>query len=502
MTATTVRPETAVKRPAIRVEYRPHPARAFLQRQAPRNIMRHCIRDAWRTGVLVASDLIVYAVLHRAVSGVRVGVLGEWLAEWTQLLFPSGFLGGWRFALALILSMLIVGAYGQGDKRRDKGRVLAGVALAGLLALYGSFWQNPSIRVCVQYLCTIAAFGTAMALSRTAIDWTVTWVRGRVGGDRTILVVREGADWREVAGLVQRSREFLFVGTLRLASQSDNGKRGELLKLGDVIQEHHADTVLLWGDLSEAEFEFAVDIAMASGCCLISQRSTAPAAGINPRALWIGGKPLVRLTNPSVRAWQLAAKRLLDITVAMIGLAVLSPVLAAIAVAVKVGSPGPVFSAQTRLSVSARTFKCYRFRSTRGGRGQALRSDVRATWIGRLLLRTGMDEWPQLVNVFRGDMSLVGPRPIMPQELAHYGWDAQLILSRKPGLTGPWAVGPRSEIGHREEVRAELAYLRNWNLLTDLWILARAIPAMLCRRGPFGESVSGNPELAAPMDVP
>jgi exopolysaccharide biosynthesis polyprenyl glycosylphosphotransferase len=497
MTATTVRPETAVKRPAIRVEYRPHPARAFLQRQAPRNIMRHCMRDAWRTGVLVASDLMVYAVLHRAVSGVRAGVLGERLAEWTLLLFPSGFLGGWRFAIALLISLLVAGAYGAGDKRRDTGRLVAGINLASLLALYASVWVNPLWQVGVQYLCTVILLGLTLVPSRILLDSLVRRVRTRVGGARAILVARAGHDWREIAKLVKPSREFLFVGSVRLGGAPADATRAELLQLGDLIDQHRADTVLLWGDLSEREFSLAVDLALASGCELLSGPRNRAAVKVEPRAVWLNGTPLIKLTAPTLMAWQYAFKRSFDIVAATIGLVACAPLFALVALLIRRESKGPVFFRQWRVGRAGKPFEIYKFRSMYSDAEQRLESlrsesiyederlfkvvnDPRVTRVGRILRRTSIDELPQLLNVLRGDMSLVGPRPPTLNEVELYEEHHYCRFDMKPGITGPWQVNGRNKVTEFEEVvRLERAYTRDWSIATDLKILIKTVPVVL-----------------------
>jgi lipopolysaccharide/colanic/teichoic acid biosynthesis glycosyltransferase len=109
--------------------------------------------------------------------------------------------------------------------------------------------------------------------------------------------------------------------------------------------------------------------------------------------------------------------------------------------------------------------------------------DPRLTRVGRWLRRTSLDELPQLLNVFVGDMSLVGPRPIVPEELERYGHGAAVFLSLKPGMTGAWQVNGRSTIGYPARADIELEYVRNWSLGRDLWILLTTIPAVLRMRG-------------------
>ncbi len=198
-----------------------------------------------------------------------------------------------------------------------------------------------------------------------------------------------------------------------------------------------------------------------------------------------------------------ASKRGLDVVGATVGLTLAAPLLAVLAVVVRVGSPGPVIFSQARVGRGGRVFRCYKLRTMREDAEQLLRTDPelramyerhsfkvpctadhRVTPIGRVLRLTSCDELPQLWNVLRGEMSLVGPRPLVVRELAHYaGADRDLLLSVRPGLTGAWAVGGRSRVGYPDRARMELDYVRAWTPLRDLAILARTVGVVLARRG-------------------
>jgi lipopolysaccharide/colanic/teichoic acid biosynthesis glycosyltransferase len=155
------------------------------------------------------------------------------------------------------------------------------------------------------------------------------------------------------------------------------------------------------------------------------------------------------------------------------------------------------------VGAKGRLFRCFKFRSMKRDAEQILRADAalcqkyltnhfklpehedpRLTRVGRFLRKTSLDELPQLINVLLGQMSLVGPRPIVPAELDHYRHEAALVfMSLKPGITGAWAVSGRSEIGYPDRALLELEYIRRWSLLSDIAILVRTVPAVLRRRG-------------------
>ena len=198
-----------------------------------------------------------------------------------------------------------------------------------------------------------------------------------------------------------------------------------------------------------------------------------------------------------------ALKRTVDLAGAVLGLLLTAPLLAVLAVLVRLGSPGPVFFAQARVGRGGRVFRCYKLRTMRHDAESLLRTDpeLRATYerhgfkipcdadhrvtpIGRLLRLSSSDELPQLWNVLKGEMALGGPRPLVVRELAHYpGTDRDVLLSVRPGLTGAWAVGGRSRVGYPDRARMELDYVREWSIGRDFLILLKTVGAVLARRG-------------------
>jgi Undecaprenyl-phosphate galactose phosphotransferase WbaP len=205
--------------------------------------------------------------------------------------------------------------------------------------------------------------------------------------------------------------------------------------------------------------------------------------------------------RPATRISQ-CAKLAIDITVASIALLLLVPLLLMVAVAVALDG-GPVVFAHERVGLNGRKFKCLKFRSmvtdadkvlrdllstdpavaAEWSATQKLSSDPRVTRVGRLLRATSLDELPQLINVLRCEMSLVGPRPITAKELIRYGKYVEYYYRVRPGITGLWQVSGRSNTTFPRRVALDRAYIRDWTLTLDLYILARTIPAVLKRSG-------------------
>lgn len=195
-------------------------------------------------------------------------------------------------------------------------------------------------------------------------------------------------------------------------------------------------------------------------------------------------------------------KRTLDIVAAGTGLLLLSPLFLAVALMVKIDSRGPAFFSQQRVGKDGRLFQCWKFRSMCieaesrkaallasnelvGGPTFKIRRDPRITRVGRWLRRASIDELPQLWNVFVGDMSLVGPRPAVPGEVAKYSQRERQRLAVVPGITCLWQVCGRSELPFDAQVRLDIEYIDTRSLRTDLLILLRTIPAVLSARGAY-----------------
>ena len=198
----------------------------------------------------------------------------------------------------------------------------------------------------------------------------------------------------------------------------------------------------------------------------------------------------------------LVAKRTLDLIVAILALICVSPLLLAIAILVKLDG-GPALYGHMRIGQGGRRFRCLKFRTmvidadrrlqdllatdpaaaAEWAATQKLTADPRVTGIGAVLRCTSIDELPQLLNVLRGEMSLVGPRPIVDAEVPRYADDIAFYYAVRPGVTGLWQISGRSETTYARRVQLDTAYVRNWSFWQDLAILAKTVPAVLARRG-------------------
>jgi Undecaprenyl-phosphate galactose phosphotransferase WbaP len=203
--------------------------------------------------------------------------------------------------------------------------------------------------------------------------------------------------------------------------------------------------------------------------------------------------------------WNLGIKRFMDLFVVFIGGIVILPVLLLIALLIKITSPGPVLYKHKRLGQNGKEIGVYKFRTmviNADERLQAmlaadselrkkweinykLKDDPRITKVGKILRRLSFDEFPQLLNVIKGEMSLVGPRPVTRLEVANYGENYNRIFSAKPGMTGLWQVSGRSDTDYNERVSYDTYYLQSWSVWLDFWVLYKTLGVVLKGKGAY-----------------
>ncbi len=216
----------------------------------------------------------------------------------------------------------------------------------------------------------------------------------------------------------------------------------------------------------------------------------------------VDGLPLMMVQEPRYRGPKLYTKTALDLVTSAVALVLLSPVLLAVAAAIKIGDPGPVFFRHTRVGLGGRRFKVWKFRSMRvnadaqietvkAAAGQAgntfykSAADPRISRIGAFLRKTSLDELPQLFNVLAGQMSIVGPRPLVPGEGSDVGSFVERRMLVRPGMTGLWQVSGRSDASADERIRLDFYYIENWSVVSDLVIMAKTVKAVLAGSGAY-----------------
>jgi exopolysaccharide biosynthesis polyprenyl glycosylphosphotransferase len=452
------------------------------------------------------ADLVSFAIIRELIRAVRdSAVVGEWVASLARSMTPAGILNGWQYAAALFVGLALLGCYGAGDQRRDPRRLFMAAALATALPLWMTIWiRGPSL-VAVEFGITTILVWAGVLTERLVIDRIVARIRPPEESAARTLYVGTAAQCSAVAGMpaFQARGDFRSVGFVDVELPAVAPALGHIVEIGRVIHESQADTVVVCGTLSEGQLLDVLGVALATGCRLLMLPRGGGVPGVQPAVVWRRGQPLMELTAPTLRGWQFALKRVIDVVGAAVGLVILSPVFAFIAIRIKLGSPGPVLFRQERVGREGRRFRILKFRTMTvdaeqrreellersvyaDGRLFKVRDDPRITKVGRWLRRTSLDELPQLVNVLKGEMSLVGPRPPLPCEVDLYEAHHYARFDVKPGMTGPWQVAGRNDVKDFEGiVTLETAYIRGWSVWTDVQLLLRTIPALIRMRGAY-----------------
>jgi exopolysaccharide biosynthesis polyprenyl glycosylphosphotransferase len=350
-------------------------------------------------------------------------------------------------------------------------------------------------------------FGTVYISALRQLHTAVTgWLLELAGYRRRALLVGSGKHIEAVAhALADRAHTQVdIVGYISLTPRPENGLRslGDLDDLSQILMHERLQEVIIADpDFPEEQAVELVDVCHRRGVTVQVAPSTMEI--LIDRAEFVPGQivPLFKLRPPVFHGIDYALKRTFDLVVASVGLFLLSPVLLATALSVRLSSRGPTIYRSIRPGIAGRPFYCFKFRTMREHADQIqadleplneqsgalfkIRDDPRMTKVGRLLRRFSLDELPQLVNVVKGEMSLVGPRPLPMRDFDRLDeWHKKRYLVL-PGITGLWQVSGRAELDFDDLVRLDFLYLERWSIMLDLSILLKTIPAVLSRRGAF-----------------
>jgi exopolysaccharide biosynthesis polyprenyl glycosylphosphotransferase len=360
-------------------------------------------------------------------------------------------------------------------------------------------------------MITLATVGTERIVMRQVFD------RRRESGrlKRRVVIIGDNEEAQQLCAVLTRQPRLGYLPVAMLSSPL-KGKlvasagidaeadrlQAEISQIIGTVRGADASSVLIAASSVDLSVSNALIRALSEEGLHVELSSTL--LDVAPERLTVrplGGFPIVYLEPVRRDGWRAVAKRAFDIAFASLLLLVTLPVVLIAAVAVKLTSPGPVFFRQVRVGRDERIFKIYKLRTmvvdaeemltNLRGRNEAdgplfkMKDDPRVTQVGQFLRKTSIDELPQVWNVLRGEMSMVGPRPALAAELSEWPRSLRGRLRVKPGLTGMWQVSGRSSAAFGDYVRLDLYYVDNWSLLTDLAIVVRTVPAVLGSRGAY-----------------
>ena len=425
------------------------------------------------------------------------------------LLAAAGLPGGGAQRV-LPLAPLLVGAwivvfaafrlYDRAPVRRNPGALIGASSCWAGLALVGAvFYPENGPGLAVVLVAAPLALLAASA-ARLLFERFVARVYRRGLGQTPVLVAGRGDDRRRVLRAMAPGGAYVLAGEVDLG---DRGTGGDLAALRSALDDTGARVVVLAGAERLPDDELlellhsvrlrGVPLRVVPGALALTRGRTILSQGM--------GVPLLDVHYPRLDNSQRALKRALDVAVSASGLALLAPVLLAIALAVRLDSQGPVLFRQKRVGADEKTFVCLMFRSMRAdaevrqeelealneanGAIFKIRRDPRVTRVGRFLRRWSLDELPQLLNVLKGEMSLVGPRPLPVRDFLRMEEEDKRRLGAVPGMTGYWQISGRSNLSFEDMVRLDLYYMENWSLSFDLKIVLKTLGAVLRREGAY-----------------
>jgi exopolysaccharide biosynthesis polyprenyl glycosylphosphotransferase len=481
---------------------------------APDEKGRHLIRRyaAVLRWSLAAADIVLALLVVVGATNFRFGQGSGWpLSQFNSTTDPELGLPDPKLAVAVFVAMWIAVLWMHGmyrsrarwTRRSDVAAVLRAtvVQLVATLSLLWIFKLPDVSRLLLAVVFPSLAV-TAIGI-RIVVRQMLVLARDHGRNVRYMLVLGAGPRAKAFADLVESHAELglVVIGHLK-ADPSDTGvvlDRPLLGMIDDLEQVLHGQIV----DEVAVCLPFSMEELIEQVALLCEQEGKVVRMPVAPmerlltsgRLESIDGIGVYSLANGPDRAIGLALKRALDVVGATVAMVVMSPVLALLAVAIKLDSEGPVLFRQERVGLHGRSFNVLKFRSMCNdaedqlpdlqeqneinGHAFKLADDPRVTRMGRFLRRSSLDELPQLANVLRGQMSLVGPRPPLPSEVAHYDTWHRRRLSMKPGMTGLWQVGARHSPEFDHWVAQDLEYIDSWSLWLDFKIMARTVPAVL-----------------------
>lgn len=466
---------------------------------------------------LLITDFLVIAVSVYVSQFIRFSTTGRMLVvqgsgdfavELNYSLVSAVLVLGWFLSLTLFASRQRA-AIGSGAT--EYKRVAdATIRIFGVLAVVAFLSHSEIAR---GYLFVAFPLGLGMLLLSRWLwrNWLAR--RRREFGSYSYRAVLMGERAKSVHVAEQIIRDggagLVIVGAVTERGRTDKPLVAGIPVLGDygslsrVLADAQADTVVFTGadtidPRGMRELGWQLE---ASSTNLIVAPALTDVAGPRIHARPVAGLPLIQVDYPKFEGIKYAAKRAFDIVMSLIALIVLSPLFLVIAMLVRRDSPGPAFFTQERVGLNGRRFRMVKFRTMvmdaeqhlaslrqfSDGNGMLfkMKADPRVTAVGAVLRRNSLDELPQLLNVLRGDMSLVGPRPPLACEVEQYDHWARRRLLVKPGITGLWQTRGRSDLSWDDSVRFDLYYVENWSLTGDIIILYRTLNAVIQARGAY-----------------
>jgi exopolysaccharide biosynthesis polyprenyl glycosylphosphotransferase len=460
-------------------------------------------RRFWRelafAGAMLSADALTVAVVFVILAQLPIPVHAQHL-EFVHGLIPITPAALLRRVTSLVFCLAATRSYSNSDMGSQSGRIALAIVLGIVLPRWPELWTTFILGRALLLSGVVAMLLIALVAQRRAMARALqSYDPRRLDQERTLLV---GVHQQLQTFLAEHvDTEMAPPAVYELEPSWPGDQQEGWHKLYEEVHRSRSDAIILVGPFSDEALQNVLIAGSAAGCRVFGLRRRPLREMNNPTLIRRGEGPISLLSSPALLGWQLVAKRTLDVTGAVVGLVVFAPVLALCALTVKLTSPGPILFRQRRVGLGGETFEMLKLRTmfrdadSRAAEVQAVNvygdprlfkaaGDPRITRTGRFMRRSSLDELPQLWNVLRGEMSLVGPRPPLPREVAQYKTRHYVRFEVAPGITGPWQVSGRNEITSFETVvELEQSYIAGWTVWRDLALLLRTIPAVLSMRG-------------------
>ncbi len=455
---------------------------------------------------LLAADALIAGLLFTVIGQLRFGD-AEWTTLW-QALGVGVEVGALLYAATWVGALWFLGLYQLRVRWTISGELndilVASLVLAAATMSFLFLVKLEEVSRLFLLILLVSQPIVTMA-ARLGLRAVFAHLRARGRNPSFMLVVGVGEEAQAFADRIERHRALgiRVVGHVRAAAEPTTAVTRPILGTTDDLERLLQDWVVdevaicLSGPASEAT-ETIIRLAADEGKH-VRVPTNLPATVLDIHTEEFDGLLVRSYVHGPARMLSLASKRVIDIAGAALGLILLSPVFLIVALAIRLSNGAPVLFHQTRVGLHGRPFTMHKFRTMmlhaeeglegirhlneRKGAAFKISADPRITRVGRVLRQTSLDELPQLWNVLRGEMSLVGPRPALTREVATYDIWHRRRLSMKPGITGLWQVEARREPSFDRWVEHDLAYIDSWSLWLDFKILARTVPAVVGRTG-------------------
>ena len=454
---------------------------------------------------LVVLDVVGLALGIYLALVLREVVRGEGDIFW-GLLWREGVAEWLKFAAPItVLVFAQAGLYRERERRPGPGRILASLIVVALVVLAFGIGTGYEFNTSGLIPTSVVVSALAIGLLRAAYESASLEVMRAAGVRRRVVLVGEGEGLARLRNALAASGSgiaYEFVGAVAQGPVPGLRLLGPRGDLATVLDEVRPDEVILAeADLDERAVLDVVDRAHARGVKVRLAPDTTELLVQRGEYVPGVGAPLFELRPPVLTGWDWAVKRAFDLVLSLLVAVVLLPLWLLVALAIKVDSRGPVLYVDRRVGVGEREFGMLKFRTMVAGADALqpaledaneaegalfkIREDPRVTRVGRVLRRLSLDEIPQVLNVLRGQMSLVGPRPLPLRDyhlLDDWHHARYAVL---PGMTGLWQISGRSGLGFDDLVRLDFTYIENWSIWLDITIIAKTIPAVVLRRGAY-----------------